>query len=97
MASSFSSAAKAEVCRILPQKHCCFLEVLVIYLRWIYFRRGILLYRGNLRSWLDMPYLHGLVAEGWIFVLPQAAKLRIWQPSWATKARSMPLISTPIN
>ena len=23
MASSFSSAAKAEVCRILPQKHCC--------------------------------------------------------------------------
>ena len=23
MAASFSAAAKAEVCRILPQKHCC--------------------------------------------------------------------------
>ena len=23
MASSFSSAAKAEICRVLPQKHCC--------------------------------------------------------------------------
>lgn len=73
MASSFSSAAKAEVCRILPQKHCCALAECF----------GVLLFANNFSA--DGIKII-TESRDFAYILPKLFKKPLICPSTATPA-----------